>query len=551
VRQLVEIRSRVSAVSVLLYYNYSSIHPLRIFLKKFSLIFFISLLYALNINAQFDSLIFYKDGLFLDYNYRNIHTLGDQNSDGYDDIMIYDCELKAALVFFGGNPMDIIPAVIIPINLAHSIDAVDLNDDGKDDIVLSEKEDLALVVKIKIYWGGTLLDSIPDIIFSPISNRSGGVKNINDFNGDGRDEFVIYDNFETSDGDIGRYSFYNTESEFDTIPHYVISGDSINNIRLNFGLDYGDLNGDSKSDITIYARVGDQPPYSYYRNFYLGNENWDLIVDQVFYQDQQTFDLGQMRIIKDINGDDKDDLLIKAYGGVYPYYWLNSILHGSFPVDTLQDVGLNTQYEAINLATDARVGDVNGDGFNDLMVQTYAGYPDVKLWLGSSTMYKVPAQEWEGTSAGFGRSIAAVGDVNGDSVNDFAICEISFGPPFNCSASKVYIFMGDTSVVTTVEEKSLILPEEFKLFDPYPNPFNPTTVINWQLAVSSHIIVKIYDILGKEIAELINEEQPAGDYKIEFNAGKYNLVSGIYFIELNLINNKQQLKKRKKVVLIK
>jgi hypothetical protein len=284
----------------------------------------------------------------------------------------------------------------------------------------------------------------------------------------------------------------------------------------------------------------------------LGNENWDLIEDQVFSQGEQALSLEQMRIIKDINGDNKDDILIKAYGDVYPYYWFNSILYGSFPVDTIQDVGLNTQNEGINLETDARIGDVNGDGFNDILVQTYAGYPDVKLWLGSSTMYELPAKEWEGTSSGFGRYIARVGDVNGDSVNDFAICEISFGTPTpNCNSGKIFIYMGDTSVVTAIEEEGFIIPEEFELFDPYPNPFNPTTVISWQLAVGSHITLKIYDVLGKEIAVLVNEEQSAGEYKIEFDAGKYNLVSGIYFIELSLIHNNKQLKQRKKTVLIK
>jgi hypothetical protein len=363
-----------------------------------------------------------------------------------------------------------------------------------------------------------------------IFTLGGKLIKINDFNGDGRDEFTVHGNFKTSNGYFGIYYFYNTESEFDTIPHYMISGDSINYISLG-SVSQGDLNGDGKTDLTIYGSAGEQPPYSFFRNFYTGNSEWNLTEDQVFYQDAQTFDLGEMKMIKDINADGRDDILMTAYGNIYPYYWHNSILHGSFPVDTLQDVGLNTQNEGLDKWTDARVGDVNGDGFNDILIQTLAGYPDVKLWLGSSTMYELPAKEWEGNSAGFGRVIAGVGDVNGDDVNDIGICEIFFGPPGNCNASKLYIFMGDTSVVTEVEEE-FIIPKEFELFDPYPNPFNPTTIIRWRLAVNSNIILKIYDVLGKEVATLVNEEQPAGIYEIEFDAEKYNISSGTYYYKL-------------------
>ncbi len=494
------------------------------------IILLISLFAAVNINAQFDSLIFYIDGLYLDYNRRDVYALSDQNNDGYDEIMIYDCNRKELLVFFGGSPMDTTPDIIIPLGILPSVTAIDLNDDGKEDITIT---DYFPIRKIKIYWGGSQLDSIPDLVFSPPSEHSGTLFNIKDFNGDGRDELVVYGTFPDSNNkQYGRYYFYNTEDQFDTIPHYVISGDSINKIRLSpFGFSSGDLNGDGKTDLTIYGRIGEQPPYSFFRNFYMGNESWDLIEDQVFYQDEHSFVLDEMRIIEDINGDNKDDILIKAYGNVYPFYWDNSILYGSFPVDTLQDVGLNTQNEALAEGTEARVGDVNGDGFNDIFIQTLAGYPDVKLWLGSSTMYELPAKEWEGTSAGFGRVIAGVGDVNGDDVNDIAISEIHFGTPTpNCNLGKIYIFMGDTSVVTTVDEEGLIKPGSFELYQNHPNPFNSSTIITYTIAERSFVNLTVYDILGGEVTTLVRENKPSGKYSVEFNAS--NLPSGIYFYRI-------------------
>lgn len=73
-------------------------------------------------------------------------------------------------------------------------------------------------------------------------------------------------------------------------------------------------------------------------------------------------------------------------------------------------------------------------------------------------------------------------------------------------------------------------PESFALHQNYPNPFNPSTVINYQLPVSGKATLKVYDVLGNEVATLVNEEKPAGTYEINFDASR--LTSGIYFYSL-------------------
>jgi len=60
----------------------------------------------------------------------------------------------------------------------------------------------------------------------------------------------------------------------------------------------------------------------------------------------------------------------------------------------------------------------------------------------------------------------------------------------------------------------------------YPNPFNPQTNINYTIPVKSHVEIKVYDILGREVAKLVDAEQDEGKYKINFNASR--LSSGIY-----------------------
>jgi hypothetical protein len=75
-----------------------------------------------------------------------------------------------------------------------------------------------------------------------------------------------------------------------------------------------------------------------------------------------------------------------------------------------------------------------------------------------------------------------------------------------------------------------VLPNEFVLQQNYPNPFNPSTVINYQLPVSGQVTLKVYDVLGNEVATLVNEYRDAGTYETEFNEEK--LSSGVYFYQL-------------------
>ena len=75
-------------------------------------------------------------------------------------------------------------------------------------------------------------------------------------------------------------------------------------------------------------------------------------------------------------------------------------------------------------------------------------------------------------------------------------------------------------------------PTHFTLEQNYPNPFNPTTVLTYQLATSSDVRLEVFDVLGKNIATLVNAKQEAGSYTVNFNAAQYNLSSGVYFYKL-------------------
>ena len=101
--------------------------------------------------------------------------------------------------------------------------------------------------------------------------------------------------------------------------------------------------------------------------------------------------------------------------------------------------------------------------------------------------------------------------------------------------------------ITSVDDDqgSMLTPDSYNLAQNYPNPFNPTTKISWQTPVGSHQTLKIYDVLGNEVATLVDEFREAGRYEITFDAS--NLASGIYFYRLNA----GSFVETKKMILIK
>ncbi len=91
------------------------------------------------------------------------------------------------------------------------------------------------------------------------------------------------------------------------------------------------------------------------------------------------------------------------------------------------------------------------------------------------------------------------------------------------------------------------VPTEYTLMQNYPNPFNPETVISYQLPQSGFVSLKVFDVLGREVATLVDEYQNAGTYNSKFIAQNYNVPSGVYFYRLNAGNFVQT----KKALLIK
>lgn len=105
------------------------------------------------------------------------------------------------------------------------------------------------------------------------------------------------------------------------------------------------------------------------------------------------------------------------------------------------------------------------------------------------------------------------------------------------NGGEVHTFMIDKSnqVATELEER----PTGFNLFQNYPNPFNPATTIEYSLEAMSQVQLRVYDSMGREVAELVNAFQPRGLYRTKFEGRK--LASGIYFVELRAGDQVQKI----------
>ena len=103
-----------------------------------------------------------------------------------------------------------------------------------------------------------------------------------------------------------------------------------------------------------------------------------------------------------------------------------------------------------------------------------------------------------------------------------------YGNIWICSGGGLFVY--NPNGVVGVDNISTIVPENFEFLQNYPNPFNPRTVISVQLPVSGEVLLKVYDVMGREVQTLVNERLNAGTYSVTFDGS--NLSSGVYFYKL-------------------
>jgi len=149
------------------------------------------------------------------------------------------------------------------------------------------------------------------------------------------------------------------------------------------------------------------------------------------------------------------------------------------------------------------------------------------------------------------------GNLTWEQIFDFAICDYGrYGIQTSDLGYVVtglvgYGFGGDLWLAKFAPEPSTVkndpmIPIDFASLQAYPNPFNPTTTISYQLLAFSHVNLSVYDVTGREIAKLVDGYKSAGSYEVTFDASK--LVSGVYFVRLTVDGGQTMVRK---VVLMK
>lgn len=264
------------------------------------------------------------------------------------------------------------------------------------------------------------------------------------------------------------------------------------------------INADTQPGEGVAAEVRWGSPYSYrntrddgtkeYGNFQAGTANWKVTFNNGVLPTSGTIDYQVMGIGTDNN--------------FYSHSGFNWSIDGSTPVE-LAYFYAHIQQNSIRLNWSTAV-EVNNYGF------------DVERALFSSS----PIQVW--TKIGF---VRGYGNSNSPKNYFFIDSDVLNGSYFY--HLKQIDTDGNYEYSPQVEVTINNMPAQFELFQNYPNPFNPNTVISYSLPSKEYVQLKVYNVLGNEIATLVSEVQEAGNYKAEFNTSSSNIsTSGVYLYRL-------------------
>ena len=122
------------------------------------------------------------------------------------------------------------------------------------------------------------------------------------------------------------------------------------------------------------------------------------------------------------------------------------------------------------------------------------------------------------------------GHGNSNSPKEYSFVDESVFPGFYQYRLKQIDTDGSFAYSEIIEIQFGVVPTKYVLEQNYPNPFNPTTVISYSIPTASNVTARVYDVLGNLIITLVNQNQEAGNYKINFSAGE--LSNGIYFYKI-------------------
>lgn len=217
---------------------------------------------------------------------------------------------------------------------------------------------------------------------------------------------------------------------------------------------------------------------------------------------------------------------------LYPYYQKDIAL-----MKLKDSIGIKTGWTGIAFSKDNRFYENNV--FHKL---SYPGMPDpsdtTRIFNGDTLYYNYGILDWVGETW-LGYNITGIPGQSGstllytDNEKYYVVGNMMFSylsRHFRISPEAFYGFRPiiNNGVLDIKNDKELI--SDFKLYEAYPNPFNPSSHIRFQISERGPVTLKVYDVLGNEISTLVNGEKPAGTYTVKFDGS--NLSSGVYIYRL-------------------
>jgi len=410
-----------------------------------------------------------------DYFGYSVSSAGDINGDSFDDFMVGAIQndengnnAGKVYIYFGGKVIDNVADLTITGENANEkfgfsvAQAGDVNGDCFSDIMISSiynSVSAPSAGKVYIYYGGKTVDNLADVEFfgqDTIDYFGRSISSAGDINCDGYTD-VIVGAFRNDDGGIlsGKAYIYHGGKTMDNTPDFTMEGEAPGDYFGYSVSSAGDVNNDGYSNVIIGAIYNDEAGTDAGKVYLVMNKaKGNINYSNIIISGENNDDLLGYSVSKagDVNGDGFDDVIVGASqndetginaGKVYIHY-------GGQNMDNIADVNIGGEASYDRFGTSvSEAGDVNGDGYSDVIVGAYGNDENGNsagksyIFFGGIEMNNSADITMKGEAPldYFGYSVSSAGDVNGDGYSDVIVGAL-FHDVEGDNTGKVYIYFG-------------------------------------------------------------------------------------------------------------
>ncbi|MBI5215286.1 MAG: T9SS type A sorting domain-containing protein [Ignavibacteriae bacterium] len=323
-----------------------------------------------------------------------------------------------------------------------------------------------------------------------------------DINNDGLSDLVLG----TLSGQLSYFKNTGTKTQ----PAFTLEDSSFSDIGGNFAYapTFVDINGDGRKDLVL-GRFDGQVEIYY---------GFDSIITIYNYKPDDSLMTGQFAVpaFTDIDGDNDFDLFVGTSNGKIRLYRNNG--------NTMQfiDTLITSSFQSIDVGENAKplFVDIDNDDDDDLFIGNSEG--KMFFFENDGTGQFTERTNRYADIHGMKESAPAFADVDSDGDLDLFVGTSKGGLQFYRNAKPVGVDESNREPQT---------PNQIMLFQNYPNPFNPSTNFGFRIANFGLVTLKIFDVLGREVAIVVNETKQAGNYSVSWDAS--GLPSGVYIYRLS------------------